>query len=45
MLQYNQGKLADGPFRLVHYPRSKLALAAELKRGRIADFAPELLPR
>jgi hypothetical protein len=45
MLVYNQGKLADGPFRLVHYPRSKLALAAELKRGRIADFAPELLPR
>src|SRR3954470_8430457 len=45
MLLYNQGKLADGPFRLVHYPRSRLALAAELARGRIADFAPELLPR
>jgi hypothetical protein len=45
MLMYNQGKQPDGPFRLVHYPRSRLALASELRRGRIADFAPELLPR
>jgi hypothetical protein len=45
MLIYNQGKQADGPFRLMHYPRSRAALAAELARGRIADFAPELLPR
>jgi hypothetical protein len=44
MLMYNQGKLADGPFRLVHYPRSRLALAAELRRRSVADFAPELLP-
>jgi hypothetical protein len=45
MLMYNQGKATDGPFRLVHYPRSRLALAAELRRHGIADFAPELLPR
>jgi hypothetical protein len=29
----------------VHYPRSRAALVEELARGRIADFAPELLPR
>jgi hypothetical protein len=45
MLLYNQGKLSDGPFRLVHYPRSRRALAAELRARRIADFAPELLAR
>jgi hypothetical protein len=45
MLMYNQGKLADGPFRLVHYPRSRVALAAELRRHNLADFAPELLRR
>jgi hypothetical protein len=45
MLMYNQGKLADGPFRLVHYPRARVALAAELRRGWVADFAPELRQR
>jgi hypothetical protein len=44
MLMYNQGKLSTGPFRLVHYPLSRAALAAELRSPRIADFAPELLP-
>jgi hypothetical protein len=44
MLMYNQGKLSNGPFRLVHYPRSRRALRAELRSKRIADFAPELLP-
>jgi hypothetical protein len=44
MLVYNQGKLPNGPFRLVHYPRSRLALAAELRARRFADFAPELQP-
>jgi hypothetical protein len=42
MLVYNQGKLADGPFRLVHYPRSRRAIAAELRAPRFAQFAPEL---
>jgi hypothetical protein len=42
MLLYNQGKLANGPFRLVHYPRSRRALAAELRSRRFAEFAPEL---
>ena len=45
MLMYNQGKLTSGPFRLVHYPRSRSALAAELRSHGIADFAPELLPQ
>ena len=44
MLMYNQGKLSNGPFRLVHYPRARRALKAELRRHRIAGFAPELLP-
>jgi hypothetical protein len=44
MLLYNQGKLADGPFRLVHYPRARSALAAELRAPRFAEFAPELGP-
>ena len=42
MLIYNQGKLSDGPFRLVHYPRSRRAIAAELNAPRFAQFAPEL---
>jgi hypothetical protein len=44
MLMYNQGKLATGPFRLVHYPRARRALAAELRAPRFAEFAPELGP-
>jgi hypothetical protein len=44
MLMYNQGKLANGPFRLVHYPRSRAALTAELRAPRFAQFAPELHP-
>jgi hypothetical protein len=44
MLMYNQGKRPKGPFRLVHYPRSRRALAAELRAPRIAEFAPELHP-
>jgi beta-mannanase len=36
MLLYNQGKLANGPFRLAHYPRSRRALAAELRAPRFA---------
>jgi hypothetical protein len=44
MLMYNQGKLASGPFRLVHYPRSRRALASELRARWVADFAPELAP-
>ena len=42
MLIYNQGKLSDGPFRLVHYPRSRRAIAAELRAPRFARLAPEL---
>jgi hypothetical protein len=42
MLMYNQGKMDRGPFRLVHYPRARRALAAELRAPRFADFAPEL---
>jgi hypothetical protein len=44
MLIYNQGKLSDGPFRLVHYPRSKEALRAELRAARFQQFAAELRP-
>jgi hypothetical protein len=44
MLMYNQGKLSNGPFRLVHYPRSRRALKAELRRSRVAKFAPEFVP-
>jgi hypothetical protein len=42
MLVYNQGKLSNGPFRLVHYPRSRRAIAAELRAPRFAQVAPEL---
>lgn len=42
MLMYNQGKLEAGPFRLLHYPRSRSALAAELRSPRFEQFAPEL---
>jgi hypothetical protein len=42
MLLYNQGKLSNGPFRLVHYPRSRRVLKAELRAPRFAPFAPEL---
>ena len=41
MLLYNQGVKEDGPFRLHRYPRSRAALAAELRSPRIVDFAPE----
>jgi hypothetical protein len=34
MMIYNQGKLSDGPFRLVHYPRARKALRAELRAPR-----------
>jgi beta-mannanase len=42
MLMYNQGKLSNGPFRLVHYPRARAALASELRASRFVPFAPEL---
>jgi hypothetical protein len=41
MLMYNQGVRAGGPFRLVHYPRSRLALARHLAAPRFAALAPE----
>ncbi len=41
MLLYNQGVRSAGPFRLVHYPRSRAALAAELRSPRFAQFAAE----
>jgi hypothetical protein len=44
MLIYNQGKLTKGPFRLVHYPRARSVLRAELRAPRFAEFAPELRP-
>jgi hypothetical protein len=34
MLMYNQGKLSNGPFRLMHYPRSLRVLTAELRAKR-----------
>jgi hypothetical protein len=34
MQLYNQGKLSDGPFRLVRYPRSRAALRDELRHRR-----------
>jgi hypothetical protein len=41
MLLYNQGVRTAGPFRLAHYPRSRQALASELRSGRFAQFTPE----
>lgn len=41
MLMYNQGVKPNGPFRLRRYPRSREALAAELKSPRFPAFAPE----
>jgi hypothetical protein len=41
MMLYNQGVKTAGPFRLAHYPRSRTALAAELRSGRFAQFTPE----
>jgi hypothetical protein len=41
MMMYNQGKRTDGPFRLVHYPRSRSALTSELRAPRFTQFAPE----
>lgn len=41
MMLYNQGVKTAGPFRLVHYPRSRQALASELHAARFAQFAPE----
>ena len=44
MLLYNQGVKTAGPFRLARYPRSRAALAAELRAPRFAPFAAEYLP-
>ena len=44
MLLYNQGVQTSGPFRLRHYPRSRAALASELRAPRFAEFAPEYRP-
>jgi hypothetical protein len=41
MMLYNQGVKSAGPFRLVHYPRSRAALASELRSPRFARFAAE----
>jgi hypothetical protein len=41
MLLYNQGVKTAGPFRLRHYPRSRAALAAELRAPRVAQFTAE----
>jgi hypothetical protein len=41
MMMYNQGKRTDGPFRLVHYPRSSSALTGELRAPRFTQYAPE----
>jgi hypothetical protein len=44
MLVYNQANRPDGPFRLVHYPRSRVAIRRALASRRFARFAPELRP-
>ena len=41
MVMYNQGVKTAGPFRLAHYPRSRAALASELRSPRFAQFAAE----
>jgi hypothetical protein len=41
MMLYNQGVKTAGPFRLRHYPRSRSALAAELRAPRFAQFPAE----
>lgn len=41
MMLYNQGVRNAGPFRLSHYPRSRSALASELRAPRFSEFAPE----
>src|SRR4051794_13656186 len=41
MMLYNQGVKTAGPVRLRHYPRSRAALAAELRSPRFAEFAAE----
>ncbi len=33
LMLYNQGALADGPFRLNRYPRAKAEIRRQLKRG------------
>ena len=44
MAMYNQGKLADGPFRLWRYPRSRAALKRRLDSARFVQFTPEHSP-
>lgn len=41
MLLYNQGVKTAGPFRLSHYPRSRAALASELRSPRFEQFTAE----
>ena len=41
MLMYNNGKFADGPFRITRYPRARAALARELRSPRFVRFTPE----
>ncbi len=40
MLQYNQGALPSGPFRLRHYPRSARVIAGALGSPRFAGRTP-----
>ncbi|GAC1319547.1 MAG: hypothetical protein NVSMB25_10510 [Thermoleophilaceae bacterium] len=37
MMMYNQGNRARGPFRLLHYPRSRLVIANELSAPRFRE--------
>ena len=40
MVLYNQGSLADGPFRLNRYPRCKAALRKALAHRRFSTLSP-----
>jgi hypothetical protein len=45
MTLYNEGKRSDGPFRLVHFPAARHAIARRLESTRYLDYAPELAAR
>jgi hypothetical protein len=42
MVSYNQGNRFGGPFQLKLYPRSREAIARELRSPRFVSYAPEL---
>jgi hypothetical protein len=41
MLLYNQGYQTDGVFSLSRHPRSRAELSRQLKRSKVAKYAPE----